>query len=264
MSPAQGLDALPAPRNNSRDQWQEAALPQILPLLVLTARPAAGKSEIIDYWSHMTDGRRADRYHLGRLRMLDDFPLLWAWLEEDSLLEQMGLPRLHTDAQGYFLRPEFWNLLIRRLVLEYEKIRRDVQPDETVIIEFSRGSEHGGYRAALPELGADILSRACCLYLQVSFAESLRKNKRRFNPQRPDSILEHSLPDEKLARLYQDDDWHELCDAQSAYLQISGFRLPCVIVDNEDDLTTEPGPALGDRLHGAMARLWQLYRQSVG
>jgi hypothetical protein len=238
-------------------------LPEVLPLLVLAARPAAGKSEMIDYWNRLTDGQRAMRYHLGRLRRLDDFPMLWAWLEEDALLEQMGLARLHTDAQGYFLRQEYWNLLIRRLALEFDKIRRDIRPDETVIVEFSRGSEHGGYRAALPELGADILSRACCLYLQVSFEESLRKNRRRFNPERPDSILEHSLPDEKLSRLYRDDDWHQLCDQQSGYLHISGFRLPCVIFDNEDDLTTEPGPALDERLHGAMDRLWQLYRQSA-
>ena len=34
--------------------------------------------------------------------------------------------------------------------------------------------------------------------VQVSFAESLRKNRKRFNPERPDSILEHAVDEKKL------------------------------------------------------------------
>ncbi len=39
---------------------------------------------------------------------------------------------------------------------------------------------------------------------------SLRKNRKRFNSYRPDGILEHSLSDEKLERLYKKEDWTEL------------------------------------------------------
>ena len=48
---------------------------------------------------------------------------------------------------------------------------------------------------ALPD---NLLGRAAVVYVRVSFEESLRKNSLRFNPQRPDSILEHALPDETL------------------------------------------------------------------
>jgi len=42
-----------------------------------------------------------------------------------------------------------------------------------------------------------MLKSAAILYVNVSFSESLRKNRKRFNPNKPDSILEHGLPDEK-------------------------------------------------------------------
>ncbi|NMC83954.1 MAG: hypothetical protein GYA58_01590, partial [Anaerolineaceae bacterium] len=87
--------------------------------------------------------------------------------------------------------------------------------------------------------------------------ESLRKNRRRFNPSRPDSILEHGLPDAKLERLYKDIDWPEVSAADPAYLSIQGQRVPYVVFDNADDVTTARGAALGERLQSVLATLWQ-------
>ena len=72
-------------------------------ILLLIARPAAGKSEIIDYLKKTTLRQRLQRFHIGKLEEIDDFPMLWTWFEEDALLERMGYPRLHTDPAGYFL-----------------------------------------------------------------------------------------------------------------------------------------------------------------
>jgi hypothetical protein len=184
--------------------------------------------------------------------------MLWTWFEEDKLLSAMGKPRLHTDAEGFFKHEYLWDLLVRRLCLEYEKHRAERPSGTTVIIEFSRGSTHGGYRRAFSQLNPRILSSAVVLYVNVSFGESMRKNRRRFNPQAPHSILEHSLPDDKLRRLYEWDDWPELCVGDSRYLSIGDWKLPYMVFENEEDFTTAGGDRLGARLERCCGKLWRL------
>jgi hypothetical protein len=230
-------------------------------IILLVGRPASGKSEIMDFLSHIGADDRRRRFHAGELDVLDDFPMLWTWFEEDDILSRkLGLPRLHTDANGFFDPPGLWHLLIERLSLEYHKRLRDpaYQLRTTTLIEFSRGSEHGGYRGAFSHLSGEILSRAALVYVRVSFAESLRKNRRRFNPDRPDSLLEHGLSDEKLERLYRGDDWAELAPGEDGFLEVNGQRLPYVVFENEDDVTTGKPDLLGARLETTLDRLWDL------
>jgi hypothetical protein len=228
--------------------------------LLLLARPAAGKSEIIDYLQKTPADERRRRFRLTEFTVLDDFPMLWTWFEEDALLEGMGKPRLHTDAEGNFAYPHLWHLLIRRLCLEYRKLRRDAGPDEmSAIIEFSRGSAHGGYREAFAHINEELLRRAAILYIDVSFEESLHKNRERKDPERPDSILQHSLPDEKLAELYREVDWKEFRGPDPGYIELRGHSIPYVEMPNDDDVTTAAGPALGNRLEEYLGRLWELY-----
>lgn len=237
---------------------------QIFEVLVLIARPAAGKSEVIDYLKNTALQERRDRFHVGKLMEIDDFPMLWTWFEEDALLERMGYPRLHTDGDGYFIGEHLWNLLIERISLEYQKRQRDVPglaEDYTTLIEFSRGSEHGGYRSAFAHLSRTLVERMAVIYLDVSWEESLRKNRKRFNPEHPDSILEHGLPDAKLERLYKETDWQEFSAGDPDYLHIQGLKVPYVVFDNSDDVTTGRGDALGERLQQVTATLWRRYIQ---
>ena len=232
-------------------------------VLLLLARPAAGKSEVIHYLENTPLNEREKRFHVGELTEIDDFPMLWTWFEEDALLEKMGYPRLHTDADGYFLGQYLWDLLIERMGLEYLKKQRDVagfNERYTTLIEFSRGSEHGGYASAFAHLSSEILSRAAVLYIDVSWEESLRKNRKRANPDKPDSILEHSLPDQKLERLYKEIDWQDVSRTDPHFLSIQGHQVPYVVFDNSDDVTTGQGAALGARLEKLLGKLWQLYR----
>ena len=234
------------------------------PILILNARPAAGKSEITHALREVPDQERLDRFHIGPMHILDDFPMLWTWFEEDLLLETVfQRPRLYTTPDGYFLTDDYWHLLIRRLAQEYEKYRRDNEGIYTVVIEFSRGAAHGGYRQAYPHLGKTILSQAVSLYIQVSYAESLRKNRTRYNPDRPDSILEHGLSDEKMVRLYKEDDWELFATTPSGYLESAGVSIPYFTFENEDDVTTGGGEPLLSRLEVACSRLWNL-QQSRG
>ena len=237
--------------------------PDILPILILIGRPASGKSEIIDYLQKLGEAERRDKFHLGELEVIDDFPMLWTWFEEDAILsKRLNQPRLHTDDQGYFKYIYQWDLLIERLDLEYYKRLRDnadLHQTHTIIIEFSRGSQHGGYRRALSHFSGDLLQDAGILYVAVSYEESLRKNGARFNPARPDSILEHSLPDERLERLYREDDWQTLTKNDPASLQVNSAHVPYVIFENEDDVTSGQIDQLGQWLSLRLGELFLLY-----
>jgi hypothetical protein len=232
------------------------------PILILLARPGAGKSEVIHYLHSIDLAIRLSKYHLAQIEEIDDFPYLWTWFEEDDLLEKMGLDRLHSTKDGYFKNPSFWNLLILRIGASYQKKLRDnpnYHQTRTSIIEFSRGKEHGGYKEAFRFLAPEIADKSAILYIDVSYEESLRKNLKRADPMRPDSILQHSLSPEKMERLYKETDWDDIAGAQNGFLMIQGYKVPYVVMNNEDDVTTTGGATLGDRLEDCLTRLWKTY-----
>ena len=155
-------------------------------------------------------------------------------------------------------------MLIERLNLEYSKKVRDYasyHEHTTALIEFSRGSEHGGYAEAFQHVSDEILKRAGIVYVRVPFEESLRKNRRRFNPTRPDSILEHGLSDNKMERLYRNDDWSTIAPSDSGHLDIRGHHVPYLVFPNEDDVTTGKPDQLAGRLESVLGDLWELYQQ---
>jgi hypothetical protein len=233
-------------------------------ILILIARPAAGKSELIQYLKSTSPHERAHRFHIGEFEEIDDFPMLWTWFEEDKILSDLGQTRLHTTQNGYFKHVYFWDLLIRRICLEYQKrIGRNRRHHEeyTTIIEFSRGSEHGGFRRGFLHLDREILKRSAVLYINVSYEESVRKNQKRYNPDRPYSILEHSLPDDKMESLYRQSDWEIFSAPDPKYLNVHDMRIPYAVLENEDDVTTRRDNTLGVRLEEVMDRLWKLYRK---
>ena len=233
----------------------------IFPVLILNARPAAGKSEIIHALKQIPARERSARFHIGEMQIFDDFPMLWSWFEQDRLLEQVfHRSRLYTSTDRYFLHDDLWHLLIRRLALDYEKWQRDVDGSSTAIIEFSRGASHGGYQTAYSHLGETILNRCSSFFVQVSYEESLRKNRARYNPDRPDSILEHGLSDEKMERLYRKDDWTDFSSGDPNYLRVGDSQIPYVTFQNDDDVTTTGGEPLLGRLEGAFDRLWGLFQ----
>lgn len=230
-------------------------------ILFLIGRPAAGKSEIIDFLKKTPGRQRKEEFHIADFEEIDDFPMLWSWFEEDEILEQMGKTRLHTDKDGYFKEIWLWDLLIRRMELEYTKKlhdRPDYEKNHTVIIEFARGTEHGGFKKAFQNFTSEFLKKTAVLYLNVSFKESLRKNRKRFNPDRPHSILEHSLPDEKLKKLYGGSDWEEFSSENSKYLEVNSVKIPYAVFENEDDVTSTGGEKLATRLKEVLDRLWEI------
>ena len=233
----------------------------IFDIIILNGRPASGKSEVIDYLKKTPVEERIRRFHIGKLDEIDDFPMLWTWFEEDAILEKlMGQPRIHSDKDGYFLWEHLWHLLIERIAMDYSKRLRDnanFHSEYTALVEFSRGSEHGGYQAAYPHLSDEILRRAAIFYIDVPFEESLRKNRKRFNPSRPDSILEHGLPDGKLSRLYKECDWEAFSANDPEFITIKGHKVPYIVLHNEPDITTARDENLGRVLEELLDKLWR-------
>lgn len=232
-------------------------------IILLVARPAAGKSEIIDYLKRTPLHERKELFHVGEFEEIDDFPMLWTWFEEDHILQKMGHSRLHTDENQFFIGNHMWDLLIERICLDYDKKLRDhpaYHETKTAVIEFARGSQHGGFSRAFKHLSPSVIERAAILYVDVSWEESLRKNEARFNPDRPDSILEHGLSKEKMEVLYKENDWAELSAGNSEFINIKNVQVPYVVFNNEDDVTTGRGKALGQRLENVLGKLWKIYK----
>lgn len=231
-------------------------------ILLLIARPAAGKSEVIAHLKNTPVTERIERYHIGEFSELDDFPMLWTWFEEDDILDRLGHPRLHTDEKGNFKYIYLWDLLIERINLEYEKRLRDLPKGqhETIVIEFARGTAHGGFQRAFDHLSRSIAEKLAILYIDVSWEESLRKNRARFNPDRPDSILEHGLSDTKMESLYKESDWGEVAAKDPSQILIQGVPVPYVVLENEDDVTSQGGDALTARLSDCLS---DLYKRSI-
>jgi len=239
-------------------------------ILILNGRPAAGKSEIIDYLKNIPVAERRARFHLGDFEELDDFCILWERFEDDDIFERHGKPRLISDThftyegethEGYVFKDRFfWNFLIEKFNLEYGKKLRDeadYHEKRTLLIEFSRGAEHGGFRTAYDYLSPEILQRAATLYIHCSWEESLRKNRRRLNPDRPDSVLEHGLEDKKLEMLYKDSDWASFTASDADFLHVKDQVVPYAVFRNEPEITDKP-EELGAHLEEVLGRLWNL------
>lgn len=237
---------------------------EIFEKIILLGRPASGKSEVIAYLKNSPDEERLKRFHLGNIKELDDFPMLWTWFEEDAILsKKFGKPRIHTDEDGYFIEQYLWNLLIERISMDYSKLIRDDQDfhkNNTALIEFSRGTEHGGYKDAFKHLSKEVLENAALVYINVPFEESLRKNRKRFNPSKPDSILEHGLPDEKLEKMYKEVDWEEVSKNSKTHININGVEVPYIVFENMPSKTDDPA-ILGPELDKVFSELWKLYKK---
>ncbi len=233
--------------------------------IILLGRPASGKSEVLDFLKRVVHADRERRFHIGFYEVIDDFPFVWETFEIDDILTKMGQPRVFTDPDYFFLGDHVWDMFIERINLEYHK-RVGVDPTytrrNTVLVEFSRGGADA-FGHALALLSDEILRRAGILYVSVSYEESLRKNRKRFDPKHPESILHHSLPDAKMERYYRSNDWEQLTGGRkTGHLAVRDHQVPFAVFDNEPEQTDDPA-TLGPALEDALGRLWAL-RQPAG
>lgn len=231
--------------------------------LFLIGRPAAGKSEIIYFLKKLDPEKRVKDFKISNIIEIDDFPMLWTWFEEDNILESLGKPRLHSTSDNLFKYKYLWDVLIKRIELEYKKLLiedKNLLDTNTILFEFSRGKEHGGFKHAFNLFSKELLKDSSIIYINVSYSESLRKNRKRFNPDKPHSILEHGLSDDKMELLYKENDWEEITKDKNGYVNFNGIDIPFVVFENEDDVTTEGDEKLEKRLKEVLNNLWNLYK----
>ena len=238
-------------------------MPNTFPVILLIGRPAAGKSEIIDYLKKLPDGVRCARLHIAPFVEIDDFVWVWQIFEDDRVWERLGRERLLTDTKLYFKDPFTWNFLIGKINLEFEKyLTRDpgFLGAHTILVEFARGGENG-FADAFAHLSDEILSRAAIVYVSVSYEESFRRNRRRAKPGQEDSILYHSLPDEKMEKYYKTNDWAKLSGGKSqGIIQVREHRVPFAVFQNEPEQTDDPAK-LGPALEEVFGKLWEAGKQ---
>ena len=97
------------------------------------------------------------------------------------------------------------------------------------------------------------------MYIRVSYEESVRKNHRRARKGQEDSILFHSLPDEKMEFYYKTNDWEELEAKDLQFIEVKGFKIPYAVFENEPENTLDP-KLIGDELERAAKKLWGIMR----
>ena len=229
-------------------------------VIILIGRPAAGKSEIIDFLKHLPDEGRLRDCHVGPFTELEDFVYVWQTFENDDIRQRLGIGRRDTDEERFFLDDRIWDFFVERLDLDFRTMTAKdpaFLTTHSVSVEFSRGGNEA-YARALRHLSADLLDRAAILYAGVSFEESVRKNHRRYRPSEAGSILYHSLEDAKMERYYRIDDWASLSrGADSGYVQVCGIDVPFAVFHNgpEKTLDRELRRAELRRTTGTLARL---------
>ena len=141
------------------------------PILIITGRPAAGKSEVIDFLKKTNAKERLERFHIADFEELDDFLYVWESFEIDDILSRNGKPRVWSDEKYWFKDHFTWNLYIERIGLEYrKKLARNPKYHDTMttLVEFARGGDNGIYEA-LTYMHEEILKRAALIYIRVSY-----------------------------------------------------------------------------------------------
>jgi thymidylate kinase len=241
-----------------------ANLDNTFDLLFLLGRPASGKSEFIDFMEKCPLERRAEHYHIAPFSVIDDFPTLWEKFKEDDLWESLGRGRLYSkraDENYAVVDQGMWPFLTGMIDRQIAHIlaKPDALSQRSLFVEFSRGGE-SGYKDALNWFSKKILFRTAILYVNVSAEESWRRNLTRYDENKRDGILTHSVPREEMKTTYGNDDWPKIASSPQGTLNVKGIEVPYVTMGNEPE-STDPD-ILGPRYKVALDRLHRLWKES--
>jgi hypothetical protein len=94
---------------------------RMLDILILTALPSSGKSEVLRYLGTVPPDVLRRDFHLGGTVHLDDAPYVYLMRRIDQFLEAAGRPRLFfPSAERAFRDPREWGTLIELLNEDFE------------------------------------------------------------------------------------------------------------------------------------------------
>ncbi|MCK4649221.1 hypothetical protein KAT51_06840 [bacterium] len=213
-------------------------------IILFLGRPGAGKSEVIDFLEKTPLNMRIKRYYIGDYIVLDDFKFLWEKGEEDDMIEELGRERLYTYTHktGYGASNSFlFKLLIKKFNQAFKNLYheyKNIFEKHTVFIEFSRGGKEE-YAQALSLFDKYILENSVLLYMKVSYKEAYRRNIRRYETKKKNTILQHTVPVE-IMKKYKTDDWDQLISSSKQYVNINDVLIPYAVLKNEPEITDKP------------------------
>jgi hypothetical protein len=168
-------------------------------------------------------------------------------------------PRIWSDEKYWFKDQYIWDLYMDRMALDYKKkVWKDpfYHHKMTMLMEFARGGDNAIHHA-LTFLSDEILSKASLMYINVSYEESVRKNRRRARPGQEDSILYHALPDEKMEFYYKTNDWEQLTAQDPNFIEVKGHKIPYCAFENMPEKTMDPS-LIAPELERVTEKLWNL------
>lgn len=232
--------------------------------LILIGRPACGKSEFIDYMKKTSDPERMDKFHIGKIEEIDDFPWIYEKFVEDDIWEAAGHNRFYSEPVGEKIYNttdyRLYDFMICRLNREIESeyfTKPEFYNEHTLFVEFSRGRKDA-YRRAFKIFEKDVLKKSAILNIFVTFEESCRRNYSRSSADGEQGVLKHMVPKDVIEGYYRKNDWKEItAGEENGHLELQGVQVPFVTMNNEPEMP--PGPEIADRYKSALDKLFELY-----
>jgi adenylate kinase family enzyme len=192
----------------------------------LLGRPGCGKSALY----RELEKRILESGQAITFERVDDFPKLWAKLQEDDALEKEGKERIYskrTDDGDYRFTND--NVLDNVLNDILKEVNSDVlkidKPDHMIFLEFARTN----YVEALQGFDKSILDNCIVIYMEVNFDICWARNVARCEAAIAKGGDDHLVPREDMERIYLHDD-------QDAFVQyMKDQNIPVSVVNNEAD-----------------------------
>ncbi len=194
--------------------------------IFLLGRPGCGKSALY----RELETRLLASGTAKSCERVDDFPKVWARLQEDDRREREGMERLFSIQVGEGAYEVTDHTVMQTIFIEIlQELSADLleidMPDHVVFVEFARQS----YVEAMGSFDSAILGNCLMIYMQVSFETCWARNVARYEAAVAKGGDDHLVPREAMERYY-------LVDDRDAFVQaMEAQQIPVVVVDNEVD-----------------------------
>lgn len=121
----------------------------IFDIILLTALPASGKSEVRRFLKHLSEDELKNDFHIGKNLQLDDFPYVHIMRRIDDELSKIGEKRVYFSSPDKpFIDPRDWGTLIEIINRDYDdlinKRKYDEDPGLWVINRIEDCAKHIG------------------------------------------------------------------------------------------------------------------------
>lgn len=114
---------------------------KVFDVILLTALPASGKSEVRTYLEHGSKEKRAEDFHMGDTIQLDDYPYVHLMRRFDEELDVLGKPTLFfkTTVEP-FIDPREWGTLIELVNEDFDDVikKNEINPTDASTYVFDR------------------------------------------------------------------------------------------------------------------------------